>query len=226
MVGIAEPEVIADLAETTFATKFTVTGGSGTLLNYTINTIDGNVPNQNGNTLFLWQASTLNVPPGKPIASTSVNLDSPTGSGVWQVETPSKKHLLGFAVGTDVKNICALVLIDENKKQIGQFHPSCILKDKSADYVEFDYMVPKGKHPMSDGDWYGLWKGDSVDDLYDKEKAYVAMGKPSKDESSGTAVLTYKFPSKQKFTIGYFKGGYGQPPQRTTLASALTFTSP
>ncbi|WP_431045840.1 hypothetical protein ACQUSR_29835 [Streptomyces sp. P1-3] len=226
MTAVVEPQTMARLAYAPCTTKFQLQGkATGTQIPFKFDTIDGNRPKSNANTVFLWQTSDLRIPSTAPLFSMPVKKDEPKGSDVFQpVSLERKPYLMGYGVGPEVKNICSLLLFNEQGEEQKHFFADLSIKEVGTDSVTFKYFMPAGTKGVTDRDWFGLWETDSPADLYSSRP--VATGYPSGNLHEGDGALFHGLIRDRKYTIGYFKGGYQDGnPKQTTLACTETFTA-
>ena len=197
----------------------------GTQIQYTFTTMPGNLPSTNSNTVFIWQTSSQQIPSSKPLKSSAVQVDTPDGSDVFQgLDVTNLSYLLAYAVGPDVKNSVALVFVPSlnSKGSIVVFQPSISVRPETNS-VTFQYAMPGGTQPKSDGDWAGLWEGQPESALYATKPTWFV---PIDDDApvSAGAFRDVAILRGYQYTVGYFKGGYDKAtPKQTTLACSDTF---
>jgi hypothetical protein len=201
-------------------------GVEGTQIQYEFDTMPGNQPSSNSNTVFIWQTSDPeNIPSSSPQNSKGVAVDQPNGSDVFTgLTVTSEAYLLGYAVGPDVKNVCALVFVPAESagKDPMPLQPTISALPGSTS-VAFDYRMPGGTAPQTDGDWAGLWQGETEAVLYDMPPTWF-VPIPQDDPQGAGAFENVTIRRGSQYTIGYFKGGYdSKTPKQTTLACSVTF---
>ncbi len=214
------------LDQSLVTTGFKVVTVGGTQIDYAFNTMPGNQPKNYGDAVFIWQTPSHDIPRGPaPMNTDKPQVDTPDGTGVFGgLTVTSESYLLAYAVGPDVKNACATVFVPK----LGQgdpetWQPSVTLTVVGSTSVSFQYSMPGGSLPQSDGDWAGLWQGQPPASLYTvPPKWFTAIGQ---DASSGSYFINnVSILRGMSYTLGYFKGGYAQQnPKQTTLACAVTF---
>jgi hypothetical protein len=196
-----------------------------TQIQYHFDTMPGNAPSSNSNTVFIWQTSQSYIPSTAPLNKNGVGVNQPDGSDVFTgLSVTSESYLLGYAVGPDIKNLCALVFVPSQSsgKDPLPFQPT-ISAQQSSTSVTFNYTLPEGTQPQSDGDWAGLWQGQTEAVLYNMPPTwFVPIGQNAPQGSGAFRNVTIL--RGTQYTIGYFKGGYAnQNPKQTTLACSVTF---
>lgn len=201
-------------------------GVGGTQIQYEFDTMPGNQPSTNNNTVFIWQTSDPDdIPPDSPLNKNGVAVDQPNGTDVFDhLTVTSEAYLLGYAVGPDVKNVVALAFVpaENSHAQPSSLQPTISALPGSTS-VSFNYAMPGGTAPQTDGDWAGLWQGESEAVLYDKAPTwFVPIGQDDPQGSGAFEDVTIRRGSQ--YTIGYFKGGYDKTsPKQSTLACSVTF---
>ena len=197
----------------------------GTQIGYTFNTMPGNQPSTNSNTVFIWQTSSQQIPSSDPLHKSAVQVDTPDGSDVFTgLDVTNLSYLLAYAVGPDRTNAVALVFVPSlnSKDQITIFQPSLSVRPGTTS-VTFQYAMPGGTHPKADGDWAGLWEGQPESALYGTKPTWFV---PIGDDApvSAGAFRNVAIRRGYQYTVGYFKGGYDKTsPKQTTLACSDTF---
>jgi hypothetical protein len=198
---------------------------SGNQIGYMYNTMPGNQPSTYGNTVFIWQTPSEQIPPSKPLKKSAVAGDTPDGSDVFEgLEVTNNSYLLAYATGPELKNAVALVFVPsiESKGPITEFQPSLSVRPGTTS-VTFQYAMPGGTRPKTDGDWAGLWEGQPESALYGTKPTWFV---PITEDApvSGGAFRGVSLRRGYQYTVGYFKGGYDATnPKQTTLACSDTF---
>jgi hypothetical protein len=213
-------------ATTGLTTKVSVLAIAGNALPYEFHTMPGNQPNKNGNTVFLWQTSTNAIPSNPPQNSAAVPENRPDGSDSIKVQVTTDAYLLGYATGGDIKNCCATAFLPASGGgDPVSTTPSVTTWVIGSSSVSFNYALPGGTRPQSDGDWAGLWQGQGESGLYTVPPTwFVPIGQ--NDPVSNGAFTNVSVLRGTQYTIGYFKGGYDKTqPKQSTLACSVTFWS-
>lgn len=198
-------------------------------IDYSWNTMPGNQPQTNSNTLFLWQTASLQVPTGdKPLQTHTVGSNNEQGSDTFgDLSVGVTAYLIGYAVGTDVANVCMLVLIpavSDAADKATTAIPKISFKTVGATSISYSYAMPEGTQPASDGDWVGLWQGVGEAVLY----ATPPFAQQQVNSSSNTGDGSFTNITVERgteYTLGYFKGGWSAKtaPNQATLACASSF---
>jgi hypothetical protein len=213
--------------EETEATNFKVTEVTGDSIQYRYHGMTGNDPTEYGNVVFLWQTSKQVIPRGEaPLASNPVTGASPDGSDVFKgISVGTEPYLVAYAVGRDIDNICATVWVPAASAEQSNkpMEPKVSIRDLGSTSFTFEYVMPPGCVPLEDGDWVGLWQGQSEAVLYSMEPWQAHQ--MEKDEPQGSDSFDGVVLERgQSYTVGYFKGALGpKGPQQSTLACSVTF---
>lgn len=216
------------IAQTQWATGFTVRPDEiqGNSIGYEWATMPGNKPQTNANTAFIWQTRQQAIPLGvDPEKHQPVGSNAEEGSDTFSgLTVTSESYLLAYAVGSAVASICATVFVPE----IGggdplPAGPSVSVGTPGSTSLSFLYTMPDGTRPQTDGDWAGLWEGQSEAALYlmaPTWKIQIKSDQPSNNASfTGIAIKR-----NTVYTVGYFKGGWDPAkPKQSTLACSTTF---
>lgn len=203
-----------------------VTNVTGDSIDFGFDSMPGNQPGDNANTVFLWQTSSHQIPtPTKPKFSQKVTVSQPNGTGTFDgLTVTTESYLLGYAVGSDVKNVCATVFIPaQGGGPTVPFQPKLSASAGSTS-VRFEFTLPGGTYPTTDGDWAGLWIGQGESALYSLPPDHFVQITEN-TSSGGGSFNDVPLRRGSQFTIGYFKGGYQQDaPKQSTLACSVTFS--
>jgi hypothetical protein len=214
-----------------YATQLTIPEGgvTGSQISYAYASLAGNQPASDGDTLFLWQTADTSIPLGTPPLDTfAIPTNTPNGTGVFQgLSVTTDSYLLAMAVGPDpTKNICSTVFVPAGLGAAPIVStPSVVVTVIGSTSLAFHYTLPPGCLPNSDGDWAGVWEGQTPSVLYTRPPA--AFAPIEVDDSTGDgAINDIALRRGTAYTVGYFKGGYATPaPKQTTLACAYTFVT-
>jgi len=224
------PTSTATPAQTLLATSFTIQSSdvAGNQITYHFDTMPGNQPNSNGNTVFLWQTSQQFVPIGtKPTAQQTVSVNQPDGSNVFQnLNVSIESYLMAYAVGSTVQNIVASVFIPSGIPSAPTgTQPWVQVSNIGSTSVSIQYNMPVGMQPQADGDWFGIWQGGEALLYSVPPMQFMAMNSNSNSGNSGMNLNT-PLQRGSSYTIGYFKGGYAATsPKQSTLACSSTFNT-
>ncbi len=222
---VTPPEAIRAADGQAYTTQFSAIGVGGTQIQFTYDTMPGNQPVTYGNTVFMWQTTSQSIPTGvSPINTWSVSPNQPNGSSTFPAQVGLVSYLLGYATGPNVKNVCATVFIPTSGSNVNQ-SPSISSAGYGPTSVTYNYSVPGGTQPQTDGDWVGIWQGQGVGVLY--AVAPLAFAQVPQNFSSGQGFINnVQLLRGTQYTLGYFKGGYAATkPSQTTLACSYSFTT-
>ena len=213
-----------------FATSFNIVSEAvtGTQIPFQYVTMPGNQPQQYANTVFIWQTSSTQIPVGtKPLNTWSVVGNNPDGDNVFtKLSVTQLSYLLGYGTGPDVKNIAATSFLPATgggSANPTTFQPSIQMTYSGAGSVAFNYSMPPGARPLSDGDWVGLWQGLDESALYTVAPNWFVQ--VPQDFSNGSRALNgVTILRGTVYTLGYFRGSYdAAKPKQSTLACSTTW---
>lgn len=216
-------------------------------LNFFYNTLDGNQPDRNKNTVYLWDVGGPDSTGSWEIPGTvfkTHKIDSPLASGVQtfsDLGLANRFYLIGYAVGEGKGAVVTTQLL---KPQSGGKYDvipappeealSFNMTNVNTTTVSYSFRMPSGTSAEADKDWVGVWKGSTGSYLYDPSKHPISSKGISIDDSYGNDRLTLsggqQFVSGASYMLGYFKSGYDhdKPNEsvRTTLAAIVKFKGP
>lgn len=158
-----------------------------------------------------------------------IGANQPNGSWAFMSLTiTTEAYLVGLAVGNDPSNIVSTVFIPatgEGAANPVTFDSSIQVTSSTATSVTFAYVTPPGQNPLSQGDWVGLWQGQSEGALYSIPPTWAAqVGTGASQGNWGLNLVSGGIQRGMIYTLGYFKGGWNtHKPHQTTLACATTF---
>lgn len=190
--------------------------GSQIVVQY--NGLPGNRPNAFGNALALWENATQ-VPYGvPPLSQTAIAGNAPAGSLFMSAPQASQvAYVVGYATGPDLSTVCSTLTFYLGRTDgvafSTQIHPVYI----GADSIAINYQTPAGNQPATNGNWVGLWQGESAS----FQGGMLASAKVPVDNSTGTVVID-NFPLLRgaTYTLAYFMGD-----KNTYMAATFTMTT-
>lgn len=184
------------------------------LLSY--NTLPGNQPSSNANTVFIWQNSASIPYSIAPLASQAVPGNSQSGSMVFgNLTIQTKGYIIGYAVGPNVSNICSWAFVPAQGDGIQTFQTS-ISVVPSPDAVLVNFTTPDGNRPQANQHYVAIWQGSVVP----YGVAPLAKANIGSDAAEGSQALPCTLMRKTTYTVGYFAG-----PKQSMLAATFTFTT-
>jgi hypothetical protein len=202
----------------------------GTQITFHYDTLPGNQPSTSANTVFLWQTASQAIPIGKkPDKDQGIKSNQENGSGVFMgLSVSDRAYLVGFAVGAEVKNIVSTVFIPAkgaNPANPQSSNTTLNITDVGATSVSFEYDTPAGSLPLDNGDWVGLWQGQTQAALYTVAPTWsTQLDSNSNQGYWGLNLASGNIQRGTIYTLGYFKGGFDKDkPKQTTLACCSTF---
>lgn len=203
-------------------------GVTGTQIPFSFISMPGNQPQAYGDTVFIWQTSTLQIPINtKPLNTWSVVGNNPDGDNVFpNLKVTEQSYLLGFGVGPNPQNICATAFlpgVGQSPPNPTTFQPSVTMTYSGSGSVSFNYVMPQGARPLSDGDWVGLWQGLDESAIYSVPPNYFIQA-PQDLSIGGGAFNGVTILRQTVYTLAYFRGGYNATtPKQTTAACSSTW---
>lgn len=216
--------------QTTLQTNVTIQSSdvTGTQITTHYDTMPGNQPNSYGNTLYLWQTGGQFIPPNtQPSKFQLIGANQPNGSSIFMgLDVSQEAYLVGYAVGNDPSNIVSTVFIPATGS--GQADPVTVnssiqVTGVLSTSVAFTFVTPPGQNPLAQGDWVGLWQGQSEGALYSMPPTWSAQVATSASQGNwGLNLVSGVIQRGTMYTMGYFKGGWSGKKQ-TTLAASTTF---
>jgi len=216
---------MADETQTPQTTTIVAEQVTGTLITFAYSTPAGNRPAANGDTVFLWEMAAPAVPVGTPpLYARKMTGNTPRGTGVLtDVQITTQAYLLAYAVGPAVGNVAAFSWIPPLGAGGGNtsFQPVVTAACLTARDVAYQYTMPAGTLPASEGDWVGIWETADTSLLFTAPP--LAWSPVATNSSTGQGLLSATTTPGTLCTLGYFKGGYaGSSPAQTTLACTTT----
>jgi hypothetical protein len=222
-------------SQATSITQFTVEAEDikPRIIPFRYDTLPGNQPKTNKNTVYLWQTKGEDVLVKiTPFRSQSISRNEPNASTNFTGLSLSKEpYLMAYAVDDNVKAIVATLLIEGVGD--GRFSVSFPTDNLSFSVTQigpaslsYRLCVPRGMNPKDDNDWIGLWEGSTVSELYYKRPRCFSPVPIHTNKGNGVFALLegQNIENGIEYTLGYFKSGYDeQNPLQTTLAASTTF---
>jgi hypothetical protein len=193
------------------------------------NTMPNNQPAANGNFVAIWQNQNQVPWNQKPLATKPLGGNSQAGSLSFDnLDVTNNSYILGFAVGTDITNICATAYVPAQSEGGAQYPTTTTtlsLQNLGTTSITVQFDTPAGYQPKSNGNWMGVWRGETASYINPPDAA-VAVGL---DANFGTQGINgISIGRGLTYTVGYFMGGWNADPtkrKQTTLAASLTFTN-
>jgi hypothetical protein len=197
------------------------------------NTLVGNVPSANANTLFLWQTGGPQVPWNvTPYGKAPIPSVQPNAAAIVSGNISQSGYIVGYAVGATVGNIVATSYVPNpsNPPQTTNFVPglSLYLPPTSA-VISLLYSMPPGSTPQTNNHWVGIYTG-----------AYATFGSlpdaavapiPSNVANTSISVLPPSpLTAGATYTAAYFAGGYNSTTpansKLNSMCALITFQVP
>lgn len=208
-----------------------------TVANVTADTIDvdyqtmpGNQPNTYGNFLAIWQ-NTDSIPwNSEPLKTFPIPTNTQAGSATFgDLNITSNSYIIGYAVGSTLSgaaqkygNVCSTAYIPASgsSENADTFASSVENIKAGSTSASFDFVLPDGVTPKTNGAWAGLWRG-AAPNLYGT--APLASVLLSPDVSSGrTAFNNVSIGRGTAYTIAIFMSGYQSTGGSTQKALACS----
>ena len=199
-------------------------------------TMPGNQPNTYGNFAGIWQ-NTDSIPWNtEPLKTIAIPNNTPSGSLVFNgLQVNNNSYIVGFSVGTTLTvtgniqkygNICSTAFIPAIGGGANTLlTPSITNILIGSTSVVFDFSLPDGITPQTNGAWAALWRGENPAYYTTAPLSSINI---SPDQSSGTMGFSnVSIGRGLSYTIAIFMSGYiaaGGSTQRA-LACSASFTN-
>jgi len=236
----AQKVLVALPTENALTTTLTISSVSADEIDVDYSTMPGNQPNTYGNFIAIWQNSDSipwNTEPSQPIFSITSN--TPSGSQPrLNLNLTANDYIIGYGVGPVLTsgnvqkygNICATAYIPKRLPDGTQpagtiFTPSVTNFNVGTTSVSFQFNLPEGLSPQTNGAWAGLWRGGSPSFFTATPIAAIPI---SPDTSSGrTAFSGVSIGRGLTYTVAIFMSGYksGGGSTQRALACSASFTN-
>jgi len=221
----AHPLSLSLAAASVSTTIIQVAAVSGTSITYSYNTLSGNQPNTYGDTLFLWQ-NQAQIPYNEPPTSSyTIPGNTQAGGYTWnQLSIGTNSYIVGYAVGTDVKNICAWAFVPASGSadNSSSFATSISVGAITSNSVVINFSTPAGNDPTANGDWIGVWNNGAPS--YIVQPTAKSGVKDLGGNNNGTVGINLALLRGNTYAVAYFKGG-ASTSTLTTMAATTTFST-
>ncbi|SHN33695.1 hypothetical protein [Chitinophaga sp. CF418] len=237
--NLAAPKVLTAVpTENAQTTTLTISNVSADEIDVDYETMPGNQPNTYGNFLAIWQnpnSVPWNTEPLQPIFYIQTN--TPSGSAAFTgLNINSNSYIIGYSAGPVLTgggnvqkygNICATASIPKQSEGgPGVIStPTISSINIGTTSVSFQFDLPDGILPLSNGAWAGLWRGANPS-FYTVAPQYFTP--ISLDFSSGRVAFNNASIGRGlTYTIGLFMSGYksGGGCTQRALACSASFTN-
>jgi hypothetical protein len=232
-----ETETLAKLtASAIYTTTLTITSVSADSIDVDYSTMPGNQPNTYGNFLSIWQNSASIPWNTDPIRTIPVPTNTPSGSATFDKLTVNNNdYIIGYSTGPTLNpignvqkygNICSSAYIPQaSTGESTIFTPGITAIKVGSTSVSFEFDLPDGLLPQSNGAWAALWRGENPSYYSTSPLSSVLL---SPDISSGRSSFNnVNIGRGLSYTIAIFMSGFqptGSSTQRALSCSA-TFTN-
>jgi hypothetical protein len=207
--------VVATGSPTQQQTEITglVTSSTSILVKY--KTLPGNLPNQNGNVMAVWQDT--QIPWGTPpLQKKTVTGNQPTGSDAFDnLGIQSKSYIVGYSTGSNLSTVCSTLTFTPGNVQGTPFLTSLGVKELDTDTLIVSYDTPVGNDPKANQNWIGLWEGKSF--TWDGKNRLTKIN-VDKNSATGSMVMLYSLKIDTFYTLAYASGAAD-----TNISTSLTF---
>lgn len=232
---MATETLVGLTATTLFTTTLKIQNVSADTVDLDYATMPGNMPNTYGNFLAIWQ-NTASIPWNTdPLKTFSVPTNTPAGSATFGgLNLNNNSYIIGYATGPTLTgsgniqkygNICATAFIPAGSSDGTIFTPGISDIGIGTTSVSFQFTLPDGLLPQTNGAWAGLWRGENPSYYGTAPTAFIPI---SPDASSGrTAFNNVSIGRGLTYTIGIFMSGFqgGGGSTQRALACSSTFTN-
>ncbi len=213
-------------AATSSAVNITLQGvptAQGAVVQYT--TLPGNMPNTNGNHIYVWQTTANAVPWGNtPDGDTPVASNSATSTQLAKFGFQQKGYIIGYGVAPTPNAVCATIYMPANEQTNPKAWEYANLELDvvyvGTNLIQMQYTGLAGYTPQTNKNWVGLWLGGQVPWSGDPIKRINVT--PDYPPSGYLYMDGIDLYIGLQYVVGYFmvepKTG------RTSLAASSTFT--
>jgi len=212
-------------ASSNSAVAITVVGEAqrdGTVIKYI--TLGQNQPKANANQLYVWETTSENVPWGTAtVGSTAIDSNRAVNSQKLDFQFRlGPDFIVGYAMAADPNTTCATIYIpsdafkDPSKVKTRELMIN--VPNYGSGFVQVKYTGLPLYRPEANGNWVGIWSGDSV--------PYSGVDPLAKSnirgaEPNGLATISVDLNLGSTYAVGYFMKAL--PSGRTTLAAVSKF---
>ena len=234
----AQKVLVAISASESLTTTINISNVSAEEIDVEYDTMPGNQPNTYGNFLAIWQNYDSIPWNTEPLKTFPIPTNTPSGSAAFTgLNVNNNSYIIGYAVGPTLTatgnaqkygNICATAFIPAASATGDQgtiFTPSISNFNIGSTSVSFQFELPDGILPQSDGAWAAIWKGGNPSYFSTTPLSAIPI---SPDSSSGRAAFNNVTIGRgTTYTIAIFMSGYnaaGGSTQRAVACSA-SFTN-
>ena len=192
-----------------------VTTASSIVVKY--KTLRGNLPNQNGNAIAVWQDTEVDWG-GKnpPLQKKTVTGNQPLGSDAFDnLSLSSKSYIVGYSTGSNLSTICSTVLFTPGNVEGTPFLTTLTPTNIETDTLILKFETPAGNDPKANQNWIGLWEGRTF--AWDGKNRLTKVN-VDKNTENGSMVVQYSLKFDTDYTLVYASG-----PADTNISTAYTF---
>lgn len=234
----AQKVLVAAPTENALTTTLTISNVSADEIDVDYSTMPGNQPNTYGNFLAIWQnfnSIPWNTEPSQPIFYIQTN--TPSGSAAFTgLNVNNNDYIIGYSTGPVLTaggnvqkygNICATAYIPKATEG-GQgtiFTPAISGINVGSTSVSFQFDLPDGILPQTNGAWAAIWRGGNPSFYSSAPLSSIPL---SPDFSSGRAAFNnVSIGRGNTYTIAIFMSGYksGGGSTQRALACSASFTN-
>ncbi|MEC5142991.1 hypothetical protein [Chitinophaga sp. 212800010-3] len=230
-----ETQTLVELtASTLYTTTLVVSNVAADSIDVDYTTMPGNQPNTYGNFLAIWQNAGSIPWNTDPLKTFPIPTNTPSGSANFGgLDINNSSYIIGYAVGPTLNptgsvqkygNICGTATIPEKSTGENTIFTSGISEIKvGTTSFSFQFDLPDGVLPQSNGAWAGVWRGENPSYYSTPPQASIAL---TPNFSSGRAAFNnISIGRGQTYTVAIFMSGLqtgGSNTQRA-LACSATF---
>ncbi|SFW76479.1 hypothetical protein [Chitinophaga sancti] len=234
----AQKVLVAAAAANSLTTTLNISFVSADEIDVDFNTMPGNQPNTYGNFIAIWQNSNAIPWNTEPLKTFPIPSNTQSGSASFTgLNVTNNSYIVGYAVGQVLNatgniqkygNVCSSAFIPAASSGEGVgtiFTPSISGINVGTTSVSFQFDLPDGLLPQTNGAWAAIWKGANPSFYSTAPLASIPI---SPDSSSGRAAFNnVSIGRGTTYTIAIFMSGYnaaGVSTQRAA-ACATSFTN-
>lgn len=213
-------------------TNITLSGILADQVTVSYDTMSGNQPNTYGNFLAIWQSGDTIPWNTEPLNIYPIPGNTPNGSvNFTGLDLTNNSYIVGYAVGIALSdtqqkygNICSTAYIPASSNQTSSDQPNISIGVVGSTSVSFNFQLPEGILPQSNGAWAGIWRS-GVPSYNNPPEAVTPISINA--ASGGGSFNNFNVGRGLTYTIGLFMSGYSSTGQstQTALACSLTFTN-
>jgi hypothetical protein len=214
--GVPQPTLPADTVNIITVTQ--------TAIAAYYNTLAGNQPGANSNTLFLWPISGAQIPWNiKPYGQTSLTANYNPAAANINANIYQSGYIVGYAVGSTVGNIVATSFIQNtsNPPTTTNFVPSLSLyQPPTSTVINLIYSIPQGSKPLTNNHWIGIYTGQNP--TFGSFPDAAVTNIPADNANTSVGIIPNPpLTAGAYYTAAYFAGGYNSTTPTSSKVNSM-----